>query len=150
METIERRRMRVLIVEDNDADACLVKTLVEDTGLPTSITLVRDGEGAIRFVESAAKGAAPEPDLILLDIDLPKRNGHEVLASIRENGRTAHICVVMCTGSSSEEDFAQALGNRANAYLIKPMGLEEMDAMVTNLRRILDLIGEGSSLNTSF
>ncbi len=132
-----RRHMRVLIVEDNKADARLVRALVEETGLPTDITFVRDGEGAIQMMESAAKGDAAIPDLVLLDINLPKKNGHEVLASIRGDDRLAHTFVAMCSGSDSIEDRARACGNGANEYLQKPMGLEEMETMVTSLRRIL-------------
>jgi CheY-like chemotaxis protein len=146
----EQHRIKVLIVEDNPADARLVKTLVEETGFPINITILRDGEGAILFMARAAKGELPEPDLILLDINLPKKNGHEVLASIRENGHLAHIYVAMCSGSSSEEDFAKARLNQANAYLIKPMGSEEMEAMVTGLRDILFSVSDGSNPSLSF
>ena len=146
----EQHRIMVLIVEDNPADARLVKTLVEETGFPISITILRDGEGAIQFLALAAKGELPEPDLILLDINLPKKNGHEVLASIRKNGMLSNIYVAMCSGSNSEEDFAKARRNKANAYFIKPMGSEEMEAMVTGLRDILFSVSEGAEISRSF
>jgi two-component system, chemotaxis family, response regulator Rcp1 len=133
----EQRRMQVLIVEDNNADARLVRALLEETGMPTDIMLVRDGEGAIRMMESAEKGESPAPDLVLMDINLPKKNGHEVLTKIRELDRLAKTYVAMCSGSSSEEDIVRASNNHANAYLHKPMGVEEMDDMVNDLRRIL-------------
>jgi chemotaxis family two-component system response regulator Rcp1 len=138
----DQRRMQVLIVEDNKADARLVRALVEETGMPTDITMVRDGEGAIRMMECAEKGETPAPDLVLLDINLPRKNGHEVLTTIRELDRLAQTCVAMCSGSTSDEDIDRARINRANAYLQKPMGVEEMDEMVISLRKILTSLND--------
>jgi two-component system, chemotaxis family, response regulator Rcp1 len=143
----EQRRMQVLIVEDNNADARLVRALLEETGMPTDIMLVRDGEGAIRMMESAEKGESPAPDLVLMDINLPKKNGHEVLTKIRELDRLAKTYVAMCSGSSSEEDIVRASNNHANAYLHKPMGVEEMDDMVNDLRRILTYLNHDNHDN---
>ncbi len=141
---LEQRHMHVLIVEDNPADARLVKELVKETGLPIDISLMRDGEGAIQMMERAAKGESPPPDLVLLDINLPKKNGHEVLASIREMDRLADTCVAMCSGSSSFEDLRRARLNGANAYLIKPIGPGEMETMIMNLRQMLIELNEGT------
>jgi two-component system, chemotaxis family, response regulator Rcp1 len=150
MKVLEKRRMQVLIVEDNKADARMARALIEETGFPINIILIGDGEGATRIRESAAKGEAPVPDLILLDVNLPGKNGHEVLASIRGSGRLASVCVAMCSGSSSIEDKAMARSNQANAYLQKPMGAEEMNAMVSSLCRILVSLNDGSESFVSF
>jgi CheY-like chemotaxis protein len=147
---VERRQMNVLIVEDNHGDARLVKELVEESGMPTQITLVGDGEGAIRIMESAAKGESPAPDLVLLDINLPRKNGHEVLASIRAMERSSHIYIAMCSGSNSQDDMVKAQRNGANAYLIKPMDLEEMDEMAFRLREILTSLNDGTFPSMSF
>jgi len=72
--------MQVLIVEDNNTDAQLVRALVEETGFPINITFVGNGEDTIHMMKSASRGESRAPDLILLDINLPKMNGHEVLA----------------------------------------------------------------------
>jgi two-component system, chemotaxis family, response regulator Rcp1 len=141
---LEQNHIQVLIVEDNQADVRMVKALVEETGLFTNITVIRDGEGAIQMMERVAKGESQAPDLILLDINLPRKNGHEVLAYIRGNDRIATTCVVMCTGCASLDDKAKAHDNGANAYLIKPLGLLEMDEMVVNLRCVLTSLNEGS------
>ncbi len=139
---IGQRRLRVLIVEDNNADARLVQALVEETGFPTQITMVGDGEKAIQMMERAAKGEGPEPDLVLLDINLPKKNGYEVLSSIRDYAHMAHIFIAMCSGSSSCEDVRRSRNDGADAYFLKPMGLEEMDQIVTRLRDILVSLNE--------
>jgi DNA-binding response OmpR family regulator len=90
------------------------------------------------------------PDLVLLDINLPKKNGHEVLASIRKMGRLADTCVVMCSGSSLDFDYAQARSNHANAYILKPMDLREMDVTVKGLREILTSLSQGTNHILSF
>lgn len=146
----EPRRMQVLIVEDNNADARLVRELLEQTGMPTDITTVRDGEGAIRMMESAEKGESLAPDLVLMDINLPRRNGHEVLTKIRELDHLAQTYVAMCSGSLADEDMVRARNNRANAYLHKPMGAEEMDEMVDDLRRILTSLDQENGRAASF
>jgi chemotaxis family two-component system response regulator Rcp1 len=145
-EMIEERCMRVLIVEDNKADARLVRALLEETGMPTQITLVGDGEKAIQVMESAAKGNGQAPDLVLLDINLPKKNGHEVLASIRDSASIANTFIAMCSGSSSCEDIRRSRNNGANAYLLKPMGLEEMEEIIARLRNILISLNERPNL----
>lgn len=150
IDMVEQRQMNVLIVEDNHGDARMVRELVEETGMPTKITLVGDGEGAIRFMERAIKGENPAPDLVLLDINLPRKNGHEVLVSIRAMERSSHIYVAMCSGSNSQDDIVKAQKNGANAYLIKPMGLEEMDEMAFRLRKILTSLNDGSFPSMSF
>jgi CheY-like chemotaxis protein len=136
------REMQVLIVDDNNADARMVRALLEATGMPTNITLVGDGEGAIRIMESASMGQRPAPDLVILDINLPRKNGHDVLTSIRAMDRLAHTCVAMCSSSNSNDDKRQARENGANAYLLKPMGLEEMEEMIVTLRHIFVTLNE--------
>ena len=138
------RRINVLIVEDNKADARLVRALVEETGMPTQITLVGDGEKAIQMMENAVNGDGIAPDLVLLDINLPKKNGHEVLTSIRQSRAIDHIFIAMCSGSSSCEDIRRSRNNGANAYLLKPMGLEEMEEIIARLRNILISLSDRS------
>lgn len=147
---LEQRHMHVLIVEDNKADARLVKALVEETGFPTTVTLIGNGECAIQMMECAARGETLAPDLVLLDINLPRKNGHEVLASIRVMGRVANTYVAMCSGSYSQDDKRQARDNGANAYFLKPIGLEEMDEMVVSLRLILVSLNEGANFAKCF
>jgi CheY-like chemotaxis protein len=126
----------------------MVQALLEETGMPTSVTLVTDGEKAIEVMESAAKGESLAPDLVLLDINLPKKNGHEVLVSIRENARNTKTMVVMCSGSSAIEDIRRSRSNGAGAYLLKPIGMEEMDEVIIRLRNILVSLDQGTTLLT--
>ena len=139
---MEERKINVLIVEDNRADARLVRALLEETGMPTQITMAVDGEKAIQVMEKAARGECIAPDLVLLDINLPKKNGQEVLTTIRESRGIAHTFIAMCSGSSSCEDIRRSRNNGANAYLLKPMGLEEMEDIISRLRNILISLSE--------
>ena len=105
-------------------------------------------EKAIQVMESAARGEGIAPDLVLLDINLPKKNGHEVLTSIRESRGVAHTFIAMCSGSSSCEDIRRSRNNGANAYLLKPMGLEEMEDIIVRLRNILISLSERTPMPT--
>jgi CheY-like chemotaxis protein len=128
--------VRVLLVEDNPADALLAAELIKETGVPTNITTVNDGEIAILTLEKMAESQTGFPDLILLDINLPKKNGHEVLKFIRR----AHLnrtFIAIYTGSSSPEDERNAKEHGADAYIIKPIGSKEMERTVEKFRAIL-------------
>lgn len=131
------RPLRILLVEDNRADAYLLSTLIADTGIPSELTLVGDGEEAIRFMKDVLMGEDLSPDLVLLDINLPKRNGHEVLSFLRKEAGLTDLCVIVCSGSTSVEDREMAAENQANSFLIKPMVEEEMQNMVEDLKDIM-------------
>ncbi len=132
----ERRKARVLLVEDNPADALLAAELIKETGISANITTVSDGEMAIATLEKMKLSDSDFPDLILLDINLPKKNGHEVLRFIR-NAQLHHAYVAIYTGSSSPEDEKRAAEHGADAYIIKPIGSKEMEKTITMFREIL-------------
>ena len=92
-------------------------------------------------MEMAEQGEGKAPDLVLLDINLPKKMVTEVLDSIKDYAKVAHTFIAMCSGSTSCEDFRRARCNGANAYLLKPMGLEEMEDIITRLREHPSLTG---------
>jgi len=130
------RAIRVLLVEDNPADTLLAKELILETGLNVHMNTVTDGEKAIDMIRRIKKGELEKPDLVLLDLNLPRRRGDEVLEIIRKDGGTKSLCVAIFTGSHSPEDLRKA-GCRANAYLKKPIGPKEMDETIIRLREIL-------------
>jgi CheY-like chemotaxis protein len=133
----------VLLVEDNPADALLAAELIKETGIPASVTTVSDGEMAISTLEKLKVGGSGFPELILLDINLPKKNGHEVLKFIRD-AHLANAFVAIYTGSSSPEDARNAAEHGADAYIIKPIGSKEMEWTIAKFREIL-----GQKLATS-
>jgi chemotaxis family two-component system response regulator Rcp1 len=118
--------VHILLVEDNDGDILLTREALEEGRLLTDLSVVRDGAEAIAFLRREGRHApAKRPDLILLDVNLPKMNGHEVLREIKNDDGLKHIPVVMLTTSSSERDIITAYGNHANCYITKPVDVNE-------------------------
>ncbi len=129
------RPLRVWIVEDNPGDAELAKEYVLETGFVVKITTVDDGQQAIDLFTRVNKGSEERPDLVLLDLNLPKRSGHQVLEFIRLHD--TNIKVIIYSGSKSSEDIKKAKLNKADDYLVKPMTAKEMDVVVKELRNTL-------------
>lgn len=118
--------IHILLVEDNDGDILLTTEALENGKIINKISVVKDGEKAIDFVNKTAEYAHTEsPDLILLDINLPRKSGQEVLQYIKTNGNLKHIPVIMLTTSSSEKDINQSYNNFANCYITKPVEAED-------------------------
>ncbi|MBL7868793.1 response regulator [Flavobacterium lindanitolerans] len=112
----------ILLIEDNEGDILLTREALGYGSIRKEISIVKDGWEAIQFLEK--KGAyknAIMPDLILLDINLPKLNGHEVLARIKSNPQIQHIPVIMLTTSSSESDILKSYQNHVNCFITKPI-----------------------------
>lgn len=120
------RRRRVLLVEDNPADVRLLEEAATDVGMDAEISAVADGERALEHL----RAAHDLPDLVLLDLNLPRRGGREVLAEIRRDERLRAIPVIVLSTSSAPRDVAESYACGANAYLVKPLGLEDFTEMV--------------------
>lgn len=117
--------IHILLVEDNKGDVLLISEALEETRHNLAITVVPDGEQALKFL--GAKGIYGNrnlPDLILLDINLPRVNGHEVLKYIKSTPGLIQIPVVMLTTSSSETDVMKSYKNYANCYITKPTDVD--------------------------
>lgn len=114
---------RVLIVEDHAPDVYLVKEALRASGVPFELTQINDGNAARVYLVDATGGGIP--DLIFLDINLPKADGLEILRMIRSWPHLAHVPVAILTSSSSPEDKEKAYRFGANLYITKPVGLSE-------------------------
>lgn len=126
----------ILLVEDNPGDVRLVMEALGDGKVQSKLHVVRDGMEAIALLRGEGKYAdAPHPDLILLDWNMPKKDGPEVLAEIKEDPKLKHIPVVILTSSSAREDIIKAYNLHANCYVIKPIDLEQF---ITMIRSIID------------
>ena len=128
--------IEILLVEDNPDDALLTVETLHEGKIINNVTVVEDGEKAIHFLRRKGKYAsALRPDLILLDLQLPKKNGREVLAEIKEDDDLRRIPVVILTTSSSEKDVFESYNLRANCYVTKPIDLDEF---IDAVRKIED------------
>ncbi|MEO7265313.1 MAG: response regulator [Ferruginibacter sp.] len=114
--------IHILLVEDNEGDILLTTEALENAKLLTNLSVVKDGKQAMDFLIKADGYAnASQPDMILLDINLPKRNGHQVLKFIKESEVLKHIPVIMLTTSSSPADVDLAYKNYVNCFITKPI-----------------------------
>jgi two-component system, chemotaxis family, response regulator Rcp1 len=127
--------MDILLVEDNPADARLVREALAEGGVSAALHWVSSGEDALSFLRPADhRPAACRPDLVLLDLNLPGLNGHEVLAEIKRDPALLRIPVVVLTSSANPSDVLTAYGAHANAYLIKPEDYDEFLSLVGSIR----------------
>lgn len=114
------KSINILLVEDNEGDILLTTEAFEDSKIINNITAIRDGKAAINFFESLTS-RDEMPNLVLLDINLPKLSGHDVLMFIKSSEKYASIPVIMLTTSSSEKDVLQSYKNHVNCYITKPI-----------------------------
>jgi CheY-like chemotaxis protein len=115
----------IILVEDNPADATLVRKALEAHGVEGEIVVFADGEKAIQFIESLDAQTAECPDLAIVDLNLPKRSGSEVLEALRQSGRCGGVPVVILSSSGAKQDRADAARLGASLYITKPTRLEE-------------------------
>lgn len=135
---IEIRPYQILLAEDSAADVGIVRIALRDQGLDHVLHVARDGEQAISFIQKADNDRkAPGPDLLLLDMHLPKYNGEEVLKCLRSTELYAQIPVVVMTSSDSPADHDQAQKHAAMFYFRKPSRLDEFIQLGIIVRDIL-------------
>ncbi|OMI86098.1 response regulator [Streptomyces sp. BBFR25] len=124
----------VLLVEDDPGDELMTREAFEDNKIGNTLHVVRDGEEALDFLYRRGPHAdAPRPDLILLDLNLPKYDGRQVLEKIKNEEELAHIPVVVLTTSAAEEDILRSYKLHANAYVTKPVDLDQFIAAVRQI-----------------
>jgi CheY-like chemotaxis protein len=130
-ENADAEMVNVLLVEDDPGDALIVREAFDHYKIRNTLHVVTDGEQALRFVRQAGEFAdAPRPGLIMLDLNLPRRDGLEVLAELKADPGLRVIPVVILTTSRSEEDVLRSYALHANAYVSKPVEFERfMDAV---------------------
>jgi len=129
------------LVEDNPVDVLMTKIALEEGGFGLVLHVAEDGEQAWDFLYRSCNSSdtnMPCPDLILLDINLPRKSGKEVLAQIRQHPGTLHIPVVILTTSDDEEDVRECYSLFANCYITKPVDIEKFTNAIQCARRILE------------
>jgi CheY-like chemotaxis protein len=125
------RPVEILLVEDNPGDVDLTRETLQDSKLLNHMNVVGNGVEAMAYLRRQGKYAeATRPDLILLDLNLPKKDGREVLAEVKADDRLRRIPVVVLTTSSAEQDILQTYDLHANCYITKPVNLDQFSAVV--------------------
>lgn len=121
----------ILMVEDNEGDVLLTQLALKDAKISLDLAVVGDGVEAMDYLRQRGKFAdAPRPDLILLDLNMPRKDGREVLAEVRADPDLTKIPVVVLTSSDADEDVARAYGLHANCYVVKPVGAKGFEQIV--------------------
>ena len=135
--TVAPKSLDILLVEDNPLDILMTRKALEEGGFGFMLHVTEDGEEAMDFLHRNCRPTdekTPCPDLILLDLNLPKKNGKEVLTQIRQHPDMLHIPVIILTTSDEEKDVLECYSLSANCYITKPVDLE-------NFRKAIQCIG---------
>lgn len=132
----QEKTIEILLVEDSQADALLMEEALQDSALPNRLNVVSNGDDALDFLYHRRKyHDAPRPDLIMLDLNLPKKDGREVLAEIKSDRDLRSIPVVVITTSNSEEDINKSYRLHANCYVTKPVRLKDFFEVVKKIEQ---------------
>ena len=124
----------ILLVEDNPGDVRLTKEALKDGKVKNDLKVVRDGEEAMKFLSRKGEYKNEKlPDLILLDLNLPKKDGREVLTEIKTDNELKHIPVVILTTSKAEEDILKTYNHHANCYITKPVDFDRFFEVVKTI-----------------
>ena len=119
------KSLRILLVEDSPSDVRLIREALKEAALPVQVTVARDGVEATDLLQQVASGLIHPPDIVLLDLNLPRKNGREVLVEVKSSAKLKQIPVLVMTSSKSDEDIAKAYELNANCYITKPADLSE-------------------------
>ena len=134
---MSERPVVVLIVEDNPADVNIMLSALRDAKRSPEIHVVADGEEALAFLNRVGRHiVAPPPDLVLLDLNLPKVNGFQVLEAMKADPVLRRIPVVVISGSDREVDIARAYDAQISSYMIKPKGINEYFTAIRSLKEL--------------
>ena len=124
----------ILVVEDNSGDARLIREVLNEHKIFNTLFIVNDGVEAMNFLLNKGKYKdSPKPDLIILDLNLPKKDGREVLAEIKENDDLKRIPVVIMTISQAEADILKSYNLHANCYVTKPIDLNQFIKVIKSI-----------------
>lgn len=128
------RPIQILLVEDNPGDVGLTLEALKEATLPNKLTVVKNGADALSLLRRQGQHAsAARPDLILLDLNLPKKDGRKVLAEIKGDDNLKRIPVVILTTSEDEQDVLESYNLHANCYIVKPLDLDRFITVVKSI-----------------
>jgi chemotaxis family two-component system response regulator Rcp1 len=126
--------IEILMVEDNPVDVLVTKEALKQGRILNNLSVAEDGEEALDFLFRTGQfSAAPRPDLILLDLNLPKKDGREILTELKNNPDLRSIPVVILTTSQAEEDVLRSYDCGANCFIVKPVDLEQFSSTIRSI-----------------
>jgi two-component system, chemotaxis family, response regulator Rcp1 len=123
----------ILVVEDSASDVRLLREALKETYLPVVLSVARDGIEATDYLRQMETGLVSPPDLVLLDLNLPRKNGLEVLTEVKTSPNLKQIPVIVMTNSSAERDIKEAYSRNANCYITKPRDLSDLIAVLRGI-----------------
>jgi len=131
-----QKKIEILHVEDNAGDALLMKELFKTSRFPIHLTLARDGETALTMLKDAnAFSGKGKPDIILLDLTLPRLSGLDLLGEIRKNKNLHEVPVLIMSASQKNQDLQTAYQNHANFYIVKPLDMDHFSVVMTYIEK---------------
>jgi two-component system, chemotaxis family, response regulator Rcp1 len=131
---MDTKPVEILLVEDNEGDVGLVEEVFEDAKIRNILHIAEDGEEAMLFLNKEKPFAdAPTPDIILLDLNLPQKDGREVLEEIKTDKKLKRIPVVVLTTSKAEEDIVRSYDLHANSYITKPVDFDQFIRVIKSI-----------------
>ena len=126
--------VQILLVEDSPGDIRLTREVLRDAKIANELHIVGDGDSAMKFLRREGEHSdAPRPDLILLDLNLPRKDGREVLGELKEDAELHRIPVIVLTTSAAEQDILRSYDLQAACYITKPIDLDEFIAVVRSI-----------------
>ncbi len=137
MPSRSQKPFQILIIEDNPGDVGLTVEALRDARIPNEVHVVMDGEEALQFLRCEGKHAkAPKPDLVFLDLCIPKVDGHQVLSAMKADPRLRRIPVVVVSSSGNDRDIQAAYEEQASTYVVKPADLDEYFTAIRALKEL--------------
>ena len=130
MQGRDNRKYDVLVVEDNRDDVVFIEEALSESGFDVRLNVVRDGDEAVGYLDKISSGEKGIPDLVFLDLNLPRRSGLEFLGDMRGRERFRLVPVVVLTTSKAEDDIRKSYENYANSYIVKPIDLNEFIRLI--------------------
>jgi CheY-like chemotaxis protein len=131
---IAAKPIEILLVEDSRGDIGLIEEVFEDAKIRNNLHIAEDGEEATLFLNQQGQFlGAPRPDIILLDLNLPKKDGREVLQEVKEDDNLKNIPIVVLTTSKAEEDILKSYNLHANAYITKPVDFDQFIRVIKSI-----------------
>ena len=128
--------VHILIVDDNTTDLVIMREAFADTQIDAVLDVAINGEEAMKYLRRVGEFAkSPRPDLIILDLNMPRKNGHEVLHEIKSDPLLLRIPVIVLTTSQAEEDVSRAYAAHANCYIRKPVDFVEFEKVMATIER---------------